>query len=93
MPSLSPAPVADPFAVVHGAAEELQTSVGYRYDNATRGDPDRLVIQRTLAGAAFFRDAAGEHFLLRLNVHLLFVVAREKKDQEICITQCDCGAT
>lgn len=61
MPSLSPAPVADPFAVVHGAAEELQTSVGYRYDNATRGDPDRLVIQRTLAGAAFFRDAAGEH--------------------------------
>ena len=53
--------VDDPFAVVHGAAEELQTSVGYRYDNATRGDADRLVIQRTLGGSAYFRDAAGEH--------------------------------
>ena len=50
----------DPFAVVHAAAEERQTSVAYRWDNAARGDPERLVIQRTLAGAAFFRDAAGE---------------------------------
>jgi AraC-like DNA-binding protein len=54
-------PAADPFAVVHAAAEECQTSAVYRWDNATRGDPDRLVIQRTLAGAGFFRDAAGEH--------------------------------
>jgi AraC-like DNA-binding protein len=61
MPSRPRELVADPFAVVHGAAEELQTYAAYRWDNATRGDPDRLVIQRTLAGAAFFRDAAGEH--------------------------------
>ncbi|MFT3830511.1 MAG: AraC family transcriptional regulator [Opitutaceae bacterium] len=58
--STVPPPSADPFAVVHAAAEERQTSAAYRWDNATRGDPDRLVVQRTLAGAAFFRDAAGE---------------------------------
>ena len=58
-----PPPITDsipePFAVVHAAAEERQTGAGYHLDNATRGDPDRLVIQRTLAGAAVFRDAAG----------------------------------
>lgn len=59
MPPRPPDPAADPFAVVHAAAEERQTEVSYRYDNATRGDPDRLVIQRTLGGAAYFRDAAG----------------------------------
>jgi AraC-like DNA-binding protein len=53
--------VADPFAVVHAAAEECRTSAAYRWDNATRGDPDRLVIQRTLGGAGFFSDAVGEH--------------------------------
>lgn len=51
----------DPFAVVHAAAEERQTSAVYRWDNATRGDANRLVIQRTLGGAAFFRDAGGMH--------------------------------
>jgi AraC-like DNA-binding protein len=59
MPS-GPAIPVDPFAVVHAAAEERQSDEAYRWNNATRGDPDRLVIQRTLAGAAFFRDAAGE---------------------------------
>ncbi len=62
MPSVA-AESADPFAVVHGAAEEQQGDAGYRYDNATRGDPDRLVVQRTLGGAAFFRDAAGERLV------------------------------
>ena len=52
---------ADPFAVVHAAAEERQTSVAYHWDNATRGDPDRLVVQRTLEGTATYRDTAGEH--------------------------------
>ncbi len=54
---------ADPFAVVHGAAEEVRADASYRHDNATRGDPDRLVVQRTLGGAAFFRDAKGEHLV------------------------------
>lgn len=59
MPAAAPLP--DPFAVVHGAAEEVRTDPSYRWDNATRGDPDQLVLQRTLGGAGFFRDAAGEH--------------------------------
>jgi len=54
------APALDPFAVVHAAAEERQRGAAYRWDNATRGDANRLVIQRTLGGAAFFRDAQGE---------------------------------
>jgi len=53
----------DPFATVHGAAEEVRTDAAYHWDNATRGDPDRLVIQRTLAGAGFFRDTVGEHLV------------------------------
>ena len=51
----------DPFAAVDAAAEEVRADAGYRLDNAMRGDPDRLVIQRTLAGEAFLRDAAGGH--------------------------------
>ncbi len=50
---------ADPFAVVNGAAEEVRRDTSYRWDNATRGDPDQLVLQRTMAGAGFFRDARG----------------------------------
>jgi len=61
MPPPVAATAAEPFAVVHAAAEERQTGAGYRWDNATRGDADRLVIQRTLAGSAYFCDAAGEH--------------------------------
>ena len=61
MSSRVPRSEADPFAVVHAAAEERQTSVAYHWDNATRGDPDRLVVQRTLEGSATYRDTAGEH--------------------------------
>lgn len=53
----------DPFAVVHGAAEEVRHDTSYAWDNSTRGDPDQLVLQRTLTGAGFFRDAAGEHLV------------------------------
>lgn len=53
----------DPFAVVHGAAEEVRRDTGYFWDNATRGDPDQLVLQRTLAGAGFFRGAGGEQLV------------------------------
>jgi AraC-like DNA-binding protein len=63
MPPHATAAAVDPFAVVHGAAEEVRTDASYRHDNATRGDPDRLVVQRTLGGAALFRDAQGEHLV------------------------------
>ncbi|HLP08911.1 MAG TPA: AraC family transcriptional regulator [Opitutaceae bacterium] len=53
----------DPFAVVHGAAEEVRRDGSYRWDNSTRGDPDQLVLQRTMSGAGFFRDATGEHLV------------------------------
>ena len=61
-----PAPLrtaTDPFAVVNGAAEEVRRDTSYRWDNATRGDPNQLVLQRTLAGAGFFRDAQGERLV------------------------------
>ncbi len=54
---------ADPFAVVHGAAEEVRRDTSYHWDNSTRGDPDQLVLQRTLAGAGFFRDAQSERLV------------------------------
>jgi AraC-like DNA-binding protein len=52
-----------PFPTVRGGAEELHTGPGYRYDNAARPDPDVLVVQRTLAGAGFFEDAAGRRLV------------------------------
>ena len=52
-------PAIDPFTVVHVGAEELQDSLGYRFDNTHREGRHALVIQRTLAGAAYFRDARG----------------------------------
>lgn len=61
---MSPTPAAvaaDPFAVVYGAAEEVRRDISYDWDNATRGDPDQLVLQRTMAGAGVFRDGGGEH--------------------------------
>ena len=33
------------FEFVHGAAEEVRRDTSYRWDNATRGDPDQLVLQ------------------------------------------------
>jgi AraC-like DNA-binding protein len=53
-------PKSDPFIVVHVGAEEIQRSVEYRFDNARREGRFALVIQRTLSGEAFFRDASGE---------------------------------
>jgi len=51
--------IPDPFTVVHVGAEEVQTQPDYRFDNARREGQFALVIQRTLAGTAFFRDAGG----------------------------------
>jgi AraC-like DNA-binding protein len=45
------------FATVQGADEELRGDPGYRYDNARRGDVDRLVVQRTLSGRAYFEES------------------------------------
>lgn len=44
------------FGRIAGGAEEERTSTAYGYDNARRGDANRLVIQRTLAGAMRFHE-------------------------------------
>lgn len=52
-------PASEPFSVVQVGAEEVRRSADYRFDNANREPKSSLVIQRTLAGAAWFRDASG----------------------------------
>lgn len=52
-------PVADPFPVIQHAAEESHDSPAYAFDNRDRESPAIFVIQRTIAGAAYFRDAGG----------------------------------
>lgn len=59
------------FGRILGGAEELQTSHRYHYDNSSRGDPDRLVIQRTLQGALRF-EAAGRSDLVERGFAVLF---------------------
>lgn len=52
-------PTPDPFPVLQHAAEEAHRTPDYRFDNRDRESPACCVIQRTLAGAAYFRDATG----------------------------------
>ncbi|MFI5356180.1 MAG: AraC family transcriptional regulator [Opitutales bacterium] len=56
-------PVPDPFPVVNVGAEEVQTSPDYVFANAHREGPSLFVIQRTLAGAAYFQDAGGRQLV------------------------------
>lgn len=56
-------PAADPFPVVNVAAEEIQLSPAYRFENAGREGRTALVIQRTQAGAAWFRDPQGRRLV------------------------------
>ena len=50
---------ADVFALVDGGAEELRPDASYHWDNSRRSDANRIIVQRTLAGSAFFEDARG----------------------------------
>jgi len=54
---------ADLFGVVRSAAEEVQTAPSYFWDNRNRGADNRLVIQRTLDGCAFFHDKRGRRLV------------------------------
>lgn len=47
---------ADVFAVVDGGAEEVRCDGEYCWDNARRSDANRMIVQRTLAGAGFYED-------------------------------------
>src|SRR5438552_161763 len=53
----------DPFATIHGGAEERRTGGEYFYDNARRGDANRLVIQRTISGAGYIANASGRQLV------------------------------
>ena len=64
----------DTFAYVHVAAEELQHSSEYRFENSKRETPASLVIQRTNEGAAYFEDAAGRR-MVRPGQAMLFTHA------------------
>lgn len=50
---------ADPFPLIQHVAEESHASPAYAFDNRDRESPGIYVIQRTIAGAAYYRDAAG----------------------------------
>jgi AraC-like DNA-binding protein len=51
------------FALVDGGAEEVRRDASYRWDNARRGGPNRMDVQRTLSGAAYFEDAKGRRLV------------------------------
>ena len=52
-----------PFARILGAAEEVKSDTSYHFNNTTRIPSEALVVQRTLAGAAYFEDATGRHLV------------------------------
>lgn len=56
-------PELDPFSYVRVAADELQHSPDYQFDNIKREAPASFVIQRTMEGAAYFADAAGRRLV------------------------------
>ncbi|MFZ9682174.1 MAG: helix-turn-helix domain-containing protein [Cephaloticoccus sp.] len=56
-------PEPEVFSYVRVAADEERRSPQYHFDNLGREAPASLVIQRTLAGAAFFADAAGRRLV------------------------------
>ena len=53
------------FGIIQIAAEEVRTDPTYFFDNQNRPDGSGLVVQLTIEGAAFFRDAGGEHLVPR----------------------------
>ncbi len=61
----------DPFPLLHVAAEETQTSPDYAFANASREGRFALVIQRTISGAAYFKDIRG-HQLVNAGQAMLF---------------------
>lgn len=53
------------FGIIQIAAEEVRTDPSYFFDNQNRPDGSGLVVQLTIGGAAFFRDASGERLVPR----------------------------
>lgn len=53
------------FGIVQIAAEEIRTDPSYYFDNQHRPDGSGLVVQLTIGGAAYFRDASGRRLVPR----------------------------
>jgi AraC-like DNA-binding protein len=58
------------FGIVQTAAEEVRTDRSYYFNNQRRPDGSGLVVQLTISGAAFFRDASGTRLVPRDNAML-----------------------
>ena len=56
-------PLPDPFSFVLGADQEFRAHASYCFDNRGRGSAGDVAVQQTLAGAAFFEDAAGRRLV------------------------------
>lgn len=54
---------ADVFALVDGGAEEVRSGADYCWDNSRRSEANRMIVQRTIAGAAFFEDGSGRRLV------------------------------
>lgn len=54
-----PTPLPRPFSSLHGVDQEVRVNASYFFANHRRGSREEAVVQQTLAGAAFFEDAAG----------------------------------
>lgn len=67
-------PESEVFSYVRVAADEARSSAHYRFENIGREAPASFVIQRTIAGAAFFADAAGRR-LVPVGLAMLFTHA------------------
>lgn len=68
----------DPFPVIQVAAEEIRRGPDYHLNNADRADRFSFVVQRTLSGAGFFRDASGRK-LVPADTAMLFSHAEDSE--------------
>lgn len=68
----------DIFAEVQGGHEEVRTDPSYRFDNATRGGANRIIVQWTLGGTAFFENGRGR-FAVPVGHAMLFTHAESSR--------------
>ncbi len=54
---------AEVFALVDGGAEERRTGPDYQWDNSRRSEANRMIVQRTLGGVAYYEDGHGRRLV------------------------------
>lgn len=53
----------DPFSTITAVGLETRRDAGYFYDNKKRGSAEEAVVQQTLGGAGFWKDAGGRRLV------------------------------